>query len=330
MLGVLWRPAQGQAKYAGELFELPGAGRSVAMGGTGVSTLHGAATGLFNPALVGQQVPTSLVLARREQFGGTVSADLVAATLPARGNLAIQLGILRRGVDRIPDTRSALYDLDGDGLLSDNEILVADDVRYFNQREWGVLLSMARRDQSGWQWGLGAKLLGHWLADEMGLGIGFDVGLYRDLGRGLSAGLMLQDITTTQIHWSTGRWETTAPRITTGMEWQFHLPVLGQLVVVAVEGTTRLDGKRLERDAQLGPISILTRAGVELALNENLHLRAGRSAQYPVSVGAGLEFPAFGVDYAYVADARDPVFDPTHQLSLTLYLETLQRLLGTG
>ena len=331
LLGLLAAPhLWGQAKYAGELFELPGTARSMAMGGTGVNGLHGSATGFFNPALVGQAQPPSLLLAHREQFGGVVSADLAAAMLPTSGRLAVQLGILRRAVDRIPDTRSALADLNGNGLLDDNEILVGSDVTYFNQREWGILLSLARREQTGWQWGLSVKLLGNRVADALGLGIGFDIGLHRKLGHGLGLGLLLQDATTTQVHWSSGRWETTMPRITLGLQWDFNLPLFVQAVTLALEGTTRLDGERLERDLQLGPLSILGRAGIELRVNESLRLRAGRGALFPFTLGVGLNFPAFAVDYAYVATAREPVFDPTQQLSLTLYLQSLRTLLGTG
>ena len=331
LLGLLMgATVQGQAKYAGELFELPGSARSMAMGGTGVSGLHGSATGFFNPALVGQDQPQSMLLAHREQFGGFVSADLAAAMLPSSPDLAVYLGILRRAVDRIPDTRSALADLNGNGLLDDDEILVGSDVNYFNQREWGILLSVARREQSGWRWGLSAKLLGNWVADALGLGIGLDIGLHRNLGYGLGLGLLLQDATTTQVYWSSGRWETTMPRVTLGLQWDFELPLTGQAVTLALEGTTRLDGERLARDLQLGPVSILGRAGVELQVNESLRLRAGRGELFPFTLGVGLEFPAFAVDYAYVSTAREPVFEPSHQLSLTLYLQTLRTLLGTG
>ena len=317
-----------QAKYAGELFEFPGDARSMAMGGTGVAALHAAATGFFNPALVGRPMRTSLVLAHREQFGGVVNADLVAATLGSSGRLAMQLGVVRRGVDGIPDTRGALDDLDGDGQLDDGERLIPELVRYFNQREWGLLLSLAPREQEGWRWGLNAKLLGHWLAEELGLGLGFDLGLWRELGWGLSAGALLQDITTTQIRWSTGHWETIAPRLTAGLRFEWRLPVVDRPVALEAELTSRLDGERLERSFQLGQFSFLTRLGMELALNDNLFLRAGGSRLYPFSLGLGLDLAPFRVDYAYLGDTAAQVFEPTHQITLVLYLEQLRAFLG--
>ena len=313
-----------QAKYAGELFEFPGDARSVAMGGGGVSSTHEAATGFYNPALVGEPHRPSLMLARREQFGGVVSADLVAVSLRRSSDLAIHLGLVRRGVDDIPDTRFALDDRDGDGQLDDDERLIADSIRYFNQREWGLLLSVARKNQTGWRWGASVKLVGQWLADELGLGLGFDLGVWRSFGRGLSLGAMLQDITTTQVYWSTGRWATTAPRLTTGLRWEATLPLVKWPVAVEGELTSRLDGRRLERSFELGTVSFLTRLGVELALSDNLRLRAGSTTLYPFTLGAGLSFPAFNVDYAYVGDTRARVFEPTHQLSITLFLETLR------
>jgi hypothetical protein len=293
------------------------------MGGTGVAALHAAATGFFNPALVGRPGRTSLVLAHREQFGGVVNADLVAATLGSTGPLAMQLGVVRRGVDGIPDTRN--IDQDGDGVFDAGW---REKITYFNQREWGLLLSLAPREQEGWRWGLSAKLLGHWLAEELGLGLGFDLGLWRELGWGLSAGALLQDITTTQVRWSTGHWETIAPRLTAGLRWDGRLPVVGRPVALEAELTTRLDGERLERSFGLGPLSLLTRLGVELALNDNLSLRAGGSRLYPFSLGLGLDFSPFGVDYAYLGDTAAQVFEPTHQITLVLYLEHLRTFLG--
>ena len=330
----------GQAKYAGELFEFPGDARSVAMGGTGVSSTHEAATGFYNPALVGQLHQPSLTLAHREQFGGVVSADLVAVSFKRSSDLAVQLGVVRRGVDDIPDTRYALDDRDGDGQLDADERLIADRIRYFNQREWGVLLSVARKNQTGWCWGASAKLVGQWLAGELGLGMGFDLGLWRAYGRTLSLGVMLQDVTTTQVHWSTGRWETTAPRLTTGLRWAFTLPLIRRAVAIEGELTSRLDGQRLERFVDLGPValgpvvlgpvSVLASLGFELALTDNLRLRAGSATLYPFTLGAGLRFKPFSLDYAYVGDTQAGVFEPTHQLSINLFLETLRTFLETG
>jgi len=297
------------------------------MGGTGVSSTHEAATGFYNPALLAQPHQPSLMLAHREQFGGIVSADLIAVSFRRSSNLAVHLGLVRRGVDDIPDTRSALDDRDGDGELDEDERLVLEKIRYFNQREWGVLLSIARQNQTGWRWGASVKLMGHWLADELGLGMGFDLGVWHTIGSSLSLGVMLQDITTTQVYWSTGRWAATAPRLTTGVRWDILLPLIQRQLTVESEMTTRLDGRRLERSFDIGKISFLTRAGLELALNKNLRLRAGSATLYPFTLGAGITFPAFSVDYAYVADTRAQVFEPTHQLAITLFLETLRTFL---
>ncbi|MFB0516067.1 MAG: hypothetical protein ACETWG_05620 [Candidatus Neomarinimicrobiota bacterium] len=319
-----------QAKYAGELFEFPGDARSVAMGGTGVSNTHEAATGFYNPALVGRLSQPSLVLARREQFGGMVSADLMAVNFISSPDLAVQLGLVRRGVDDIPDTRSALAlaDSNGNGRLDIHERPDPDNISYFNQREWGLLLSVARKNQRGWHWGTSVKLIGHWLADELGLGLGFDLGVWRAFGRALSMGLMLQDLTTTQVYWSTGRWATTAPRVTTGLKGDFTLPLIRRPVVIEGELSSRLDGRRLERAFELGQVSFLAQAGVELVINNNLRLRGGSATLYPFTLGVGLSFPIFHVDYAYVENTRAGVFEPTHQLSITLFLETLRAFLG--
>lgn len=319
-----------QDKYGGELFEFPGDAQSVAMAGVGVARSHEAATGFYNPAQLALVSQPSIMLAHREQFGGIVSADLLAINLRGTSELAVQVGLVRRGVNDIPDTREALLDLNDDGVLDDNERLDPDKIRYFDQREWGVLLSVARRHQPGWGWGVNVKLLGNWLADELGLGLGFDLGIRRDLSPALSLGLMLQDITTTQVYWSTGRWATTAPRATAGLGWQLTLPIVQWHLALEGELTTRFDGLRLEQAFALGPASVLMRTGGELAINDNLRLRAGSATLFPLTLGAGLTFSAFSLDYAYVGNTRAGVFQPTHQLSVTLFLETLRELLEAG
>lgn len=318
-----------QDKYGGELFEFPGDARSVAMGGVGVSSTHEAATGFYNPALVEHALPPSLMLAHREQFGGIVNANLLAISFRRTGEMAFHLGVVLRGVDDIPDTRSALKDLDGDGILDQDERLIPEKIHFFNQREWGILLSVARRDQIGWQWGGNVKLIGHSLADELGLGLGFDLGMWRNLGKRMSLGIMLQDITTTQIYWSTGRWATTAPRITSGMSLDITLPVINKSLMMNGEVTSRLDGRRLEESFHLWNASFICRAGGELILNDNLRLRVGSSTLYPFTLGVGLCFTTFNLDYAYVGDTRSHVFEPTHQISLILFLEAIQAFLNS-
>jgi len=327
---LIWLPPLifGQAKYAGELFEIPGDAKSLAMGGTGVSFRHGAATGFYNPALAGQISEASLVMAHREQFAGLVQADLVAVAFKPGGPLAIQLGILRRGIDDIPDTRDALDDRNNNGLLDDNENLLPDRIRYFNQREWGLLLTISKVNQTGWIWGVNTKLMGNWLADGLGLGLGFDLGVWRQLTGWLEIGIMAQDLTTTQVYWNTGTWQTTMPRITMGSSINLPMPFSDRKLRLAAELTTRLDGERMERDVQLGSFSVLSNVGIELPLNQNLRLRVGRSTIFPVTAGFGFDFPIFGIDYAYISDTGASVFEPTHQVSLSLNLETLANFLG--
>ncbi len=320
----------GQGKYAGELFEIPGDAKSLAMGGAGVSLLHGAATGFYNPALAGQVGEASLLMAHREQFAGMVQADLVAVSFKPGGPLAIQVGILRRGIDDIPDTRDALDDRNGDGKMDEDEYLIPDRIRYFNQREWGLLLTVSKTNQTGWVWGVNAKLLGNWLADGLGLGLGFDLGIWRQLTSWLAIGLMAQDVTTTQVYWNTGTWQTTMPRLTAGSTIALPMPLSGRKLRLTGALTSRLDGERMERDVQLGPISVLSNVGVELPLNNNLRLRVGRSTIFPLTAGFGFDFPIFEVDYAYISDTGARVFEPTHQVSLSLKLETLANFLGLG
>lgn len=320
---------QAQDKYAGELFEVPGDARSVAMGGVGVSSAHGAATGFFNPALIYQANLPSIMLAHREQFGGIVDANLAAISFQHTGQLVFQIGVIQRGIDDIPDTRHALDDRNGNGQIDDDERLIPAEIQYFNQREWGVLLSAARREQFGWRWGGNVKLVGNSLADELGLGLGFDLGIWRNFGERLSLGIMLQDITTTQIYWSTGRWATTAPRVTSGVNLDINVPVIEKTLFIEGEITSRLDGRRLEESFHVGEVSFICRTGGELILNNNLRLRMGSSNLYPFTLGAGLSFATFNLDYAYIDNTRSQLFEPTHQVSLSLFLEAIKTFLSS-
>lgn len=320
---------QAQDKYAGELFEVPGDAKSMAMGGVGVSSAHEAATGFFNPALIHQASFPSIMLAHREQFGGTVGANLAAISFQNTGQLAFQLGVIQRGISDIPDTRYALDDRNGNGQIDDDERLIPSEIQYFNQQEWGVLLSATRLEQTGWRWGGNVKLIGNSLAQELGLGLGFDLGMWRNWGERLSLGVMFQDITTTQIYWSTGRWATTAPRVTSGMNLNITIPVIEKTLFIEGEITSRLDGRRMEESFHIGEASFICRTGGELILNNNLRLRMGSSTLYPFTLGAGLNFAAFNLDYAYIDNTRSQLFEPTHQVSLSLFLKAIQAFLKT-
>lgn len=117
------------------------------------------------------------------------------------------------------------------------------------------------------------------------------------------------------------------PRVTLGAGIHFEIPLIHRPASLEGELTARLDGERLENVIVLAGQAVMARAGVELALTDNLSLRGGTSTHYPITMGLGLDFPAFKLDYAYIGSIISTAFEPTHQVTLSLYMDSLRRLL---
>ena len=109
------------AKYAGEFMALGVGGRALGMGGAFVAVANDVTSGYYNPAGLANLNYPQLALMHSEQFGNLVNYDYGAVAIPFQNDMSFGLSIMRLGVDGIPDTRNALIDANGDGIIDIND-----------------------------------------------------------------------------------------------------------------------------------------------------------------------------------------------------------------
>jgi hypothetical protein len=134
------------AKYAGEFLSIGVGGRALGMGDAYVAVANDVSAGYYNPAgLISLNYP-QVALMHEERFGSLVNYDYAAIAIPYGTDMSLGLSIIRLGVDGIPDTRNALVDANGDGVLNIlNDRLDYSKITEFSNQDWAIYLSFAKK-----------------------------------------------------------------------------------------------------------------------------------------------------------------------------------------
>ena len=308
-------------KYAGEFLNIGVGGRALGMGGAYVAIANDVTAGYYNPAGLASINYPEITLMHDERFGSLVNYDYAAVAIPYGKNLSFALSIMRLGVDGIPDTRNALIDVNGDGVLNDNDRLDYSKITEFSDQDWAFYLSFAKRASDKFSFGGSVKIIRRSIAEYGAWGIGFDVGAqYNPTGK-LVLGANLQDITTTMVAWSTGRTELITPTAKLGVGYQFQF--LGGTFTPAMDVDFRFENRQYSAYAYLGPISADTHTGLEYNFKNVVSVRVGYNDVKQFTVGAGIQLPKLNIDYSFAkfSTPQDESLPDTHRISLTLTLE---------
>ena len=314
--------AQQVRTYAGEFLELGVGARSLALGGAGVAISSDATAGYWNPAgLNGLQYPMAAAM-HESRFGGTVQYDYGALGLPLGPTSSAGLSILHLGISDIKDTRSALVDLNKNGVLDPDEYLDYNRVSTFGNYDWVALVSFAKRLDDNISYGANAKLIYRRLDPQTtGTGLGFDLAArYSDSV--LSLGATAQDITTTLLSYSTGTKEFVAPTLKLGAAYRIDITSSGfYRALPTIDADVRFDSRGSIDEVHAGPISANLHMGTEFQIGSVVALRAGYDEMKHWSAGAGLAFGRLHIDYAFLAAPGDDQLGNTHRVSLTFSFE---------
>ncbi|MDN4166474.1 PorV/PorQ family protein [Cytophagales bacterium LB-30] len=331
-------------KYSNEFLSIGVGARGLAMSKAQVA-ITGDNTSLYwNPAgLMQAQGLHNIGLMHASYFGGIAQYDYLGYTTYLDKYSKVGVGLIRFGVDNIPDTRF-LYDASG--------VINYDNVRFFAAADYALLLSYARNlaGFKGLSLGGNAKVI-HRLAGDFAnaWGFGLDFGAqYR--AKNWSAGLMARDVTTTFNAWShnaelvydvylqTGNEiprnsiEITLPKlILGGAYWYTFLEDFTALISLDAEIT--FDGPRnvlLSTD----PVSADPMLGLELSYDNLVYLRGGlggiqqikdfdgsQSYIFQPSAGLGINWRSFQLDYALTNIGQQSQALYSHVFSLNLRLE---------
>ena len=311
------------AKYAGEFMALGVGGRALGMGGAFVAVANDVTSGYYNPAGLANLNYPQFALMHSEQFGNLVNYDYGAVAIPFQNDMTFGLSIMRLGVDGIPDTRNALYDANGDGIIDiRDDRLDYSKITEFSNQDWAFYLTFAKRQSEDFYWGVNAKIVRRDLAEFGATGIGFDVGAYYLPMENLSLGANLQDATTTLIAWSTGRNELVSPTLKIGAAYKLT-EFLGGYIMPALDFDIRFENRQFASNFNLGPVSFDMHAGLEYTFKNLIYIRGGYNDVKQFTIGAGVKLPKLNIDYSFARfnEAATERLDDSHRISIILTLE---------
>lgn len=310
-------------KYAGEFMALGVGGRALGMGGAFVAVANDVTAGYYNPAGLANINYPQIALMHSEQFGSLVNYDYGAVAIPYGTDMSFGLSIMRLGVDGIPDTRNALYDANGDGIIDINtDRLDYSRITEFSNQDWAFYLTFAKRQSDNFYWGANVKIIRRDIAEYGATGIGFDVGAFYSPIENLYLGANAQDVTTTLVAWNTGRNELISPTLKLGAAYRLT-EFLGGYIMPALDFDVRFENRRYASNFNIGPVSFDMHAGFEYNFKNLFSVRAGYNDVKQFTVGAGVKLPKLNIDYSFARFSESEIerLPDSHRISLMLTLE---------
>lgn len=306
-------------KYAGEFLAIGVGGRPLGMGGAFVSLANDVTAGYWNPALLSKLNYPQFSLMHDARFGNLVNYNYGAIGIPFGKNASLGISAIIMGVDDIPDTRYALIDLNGNGILDPGERLDPDKITKFNTSDYAFYITYAKRHSDNFSYGANLKIIRRNIAEESAWGLGFDVGASYTLMNKILLGANLQDVTTTYLTWSTGKKEVITPTAKLGAGYMINL--WKGVLTPALDFDVRFENRQSSANAYLGPVSFDMHAGAEYTFQNLFSIRGGYNDIGNITLGAGIKLPKINIDYSFAKFDGDEELGNTHRISLVFTLE---------
>jgi hypothetical protein len=310
--------ADGFKKYASEFIYLGVGGRPNAMGGAYVSVANDVTAGYWNPAGLTEAKGFQIQFMHAKLYMSSIQYDYFGFSNQFESGLNLGLSMIRLGIDDILDSRNAgEFDPEGN-LIGINE----SEIVKFNIADYLFIFSYARSLTDKISYGANIKLIYRNYYIESAQGIGFDFGAIYRIIPSLRLGLMLRDITTTMMAWSTGLKEFIIPSVRPGISYIYNIPAIYLYIQPSLDLIVL--GESRNKSSQLylgGPLSLDTFWGVELGFKNAVFIRLGYDDLERFCAGAGLNIQKFCVDYSYTNFDRE--LGNVHRISFHLRLNSL-------
>jgi hypothetical protein len=317
------------SKYAGEFLSIGIGGRPLGMGGAYVAVVNDVTSGYYNPAGLARINYPQVSLMHDARFGNLMNYDYLGVAIPFDKDMSFGLSVMRLAIDGIPDTRNALYDANGDGILDiNNDRLDYSKITEFSNQDWAFYLTFAKRQSANFNYGANIKIIRRSIAEYSAWGVGFDAGVMYSPMERLSLGANIQDITTTMVAWSTGRNELISPTAKVGGAYQIDF--LSGVITPALDLDIRFENRQYASMFHVGPISFDTHIGFEYNFKNIFAVRGGYNDVKQFTVGAGIKLPKLNIDYSFARfSSSENDLGDTHRISIMLTLEE-PKFLRTG
>ncbi len=310
------------AKYAGEFLSLGVGARSAGLGGAGTGYSNDVTAAYFNPAALNRIDYPQLAIFHEARFAGEINYDYAGAALPFGQDQTFALSAIRIGIDGIKDSRNALIDRNGNGVLDEDDRIDPDKIVEGSAADWAVYASYARRMSPKFSLGGSLKFLHRSVLDASAWGVGIDVGAAYTPDDHLRLGATVADATKSLLSWNTGHQEFIVPTLRLGAAYRYDITDDHSIMPV-VDGIFRFEGRSETTTLDLGIASFDPQVGLEYSFKDRVYIRGGYSELGQFSAGAGIKLPKLNIDYAFIGRSpdQDAAFGPSHRISLMLTLE---------
>lgn len=305
------------SKYASEFLYTAGDSRAWSMGSAYVAATNNATSGFWNPAGLINAKGLQVYFTHTRQFLSSIQYDYLTASNQFKDGTILGISFLRLGVSEIPNVPE-------NAALHENSNIVGLDyskISTFGTSDNTFILSFAKKYTDDIYIGANAKLIYRDFSSESAYGIGFDTGMQYKWFSGLTVGLMLRDITTTMIAWSTGTKELITPSIRSGLSYEYLINDWDLAFRPAMEFGFLFESREETAQLNLGPISLDTFWGLETAYKDLIFLRLGYDDLQRFNGGLGVAISKLGVDYSYTN--FDEELGNVHRISFHLNLDAI-------
>jgi hypothetical protein len=127
---------------------------------------------------------------------------------------------------------------------------------------------------------------------------------------------MLRDITTTMIAWTTSEKEFITPSARIGLTYMYHINSAKLTIQPSADFNILFENRSYAAQANLGPVSMDTFWGMEIAYNNLLALRVGYDDLNRLNTGIGFMVPYMSFNYSFTAYESE--LGNVHRISVQL------------
>jgi hypothetical protein len=304
--------ANGFRKYAGEFLSAGVGSRALGMGGAFTAIANDVTAGYWNPAGLVDSPGLQFQFMHAKQFMSSIQYDYFGASKAIDDQSSLGLSLIRWGVNDIKDSRYAL----AGGTIAEG--LDYSKITSFNVADYVFYVSYAHRYSEDFSLGANIKIIYRDFASENAMGIGFDAGLKYRLFPKFFLGLMVRDITTTMMAWSTNEKEFVTPSFRPGLSYRLDFNDIDLYLQPSMDLALLLESRNKSAQVGIGILSIDSFWGLEAGFKDICYLRLGYDDLSRFNGGLGISINKLAVDYSYTN--FDNVLGNVHRISFHLKL----------